>query len=435
MIANLLKNKIFTNVVWLLSEKIISVVGLLFVTSYVAKYIGPDNFGKLNISVYYYSIIQTIALWGSDTIGIKRISKSLTSGMNFLFSFVSYRFFVFLIVSSITEFYLYFTFDKLTFYFSLAVCASSLFSVLDVFNSYNEARLKSFFNVIANVIGIFVSLIIRFVIAHFELSPIYLCISIICTGLVPFIIRSIIFLKTHDTVTIKRISFKKDYIKYGIVTGTGLLISSVSVMIYVNISRVLLGYYNTLSDVGIYSVAMTLGTMWGFINNAIVVSITPKLYSANNSNTNETTAFICQILMIIGLCYFMFFYLFGGFIVESLYGESYSAAYSVTFFLISSTCLSGLGMAISRYIISLNGYSYLAKKSFFVVIFGGGAAIFLISHYGLIGASMSACFIELISVSFLNLFFRTDLMIKLFINILNFRKFFDTFYDIFKKRT
>ncbi|KYP96942.1 hypothetical protein WB67_00315 [bacteria symbiont BFo2 of Frankliniella occidentalis] len=105
MIANLLKNKIFTNVVWLLSEKIISVVGLLFVTSYVAKYIGPDNFGKLNISVYYYSIIQTIALWGSDTIGIKRISKSLTSGMNFLFSFVSYRFFVFLIVSSITEFY------------------------------------------------------------------------------------------------------------------------------------------------------------------------------------------------------------------------------------------------------------------------------------------------------------------------------------------
>lgn len=434
MVNKLLKNKIFTNVVWLLSEKIISIVGLLFVTSYVAKYIGPDNFGKLNISVYYYSIIQTIALWGSDTIGIKRISKNLSSGLNFLFSFVSYRFLVFSIVAAITELYLYFTFDKLTFYFSLAVCASSLFSVVDVFNSYNEARLKSFFNVIANVIGIFVSLVIRFVIAHFELPPIFLCISIVCTGLVPFIIRSIIFLKTHNTHTVKSIRLKKDYVRYGIVTGTGLLISSVSVMIYVNISRVLLGYYNSLSDVGIYSVAMTLGTMWGFINNAIVVSITPKLYSSNNSNTNETTAFTCQILMLIGFGYFIFFYLFGNFILESLYGKSYSAAYIVTFFLIASTCLSGLGMAISRYIISLNGYSYLARKSFFVVLLGGGVAIFLISHYGLIGASMSACFIELISVSFLNLFFKTDLMIKLFINIFNLRKFFSTFVGIYKQK-
>lgn len=422
MLKAIFRNKIFKNAFWLLSEKIISVIGLLFVTSYVAKYIGPENFGKLNISVYYYSIVQTVALWGSDTIGVKRISNRLSSGINFLYSFAFYRVLVFLTVAFFTELYFFMEFDRLTFYYSLAVCASSFFSVLDIFNSYNEARLNSFYNVVANVIGIIVSLVVRFTIAKFKLEPIYLCISIICTGLVPFILRSFIFGYTHSREVIKNIRFNYSYIRYGILTGTGLLISSVSVMIYVNISRVLLGHFNSLADVGIYSVAMTLGTIWGFINNAIVVSVTPKLYSSKVEKSGDITALTCQVLILIGASYMMFFYLFGHFILNYLYGTSYAKAYNVTFFLILSTCLSGLGMSISRYIISLDGYAYLAKKSFFVVLVGAPAAVFLISHYGLIGASLSALFIELLSVSVMNLFFKTRTILNLFSDIFNPKK-------------
>ena len=53
-----INNKVFSNSIWMILEKIISVFGLLFVTSYVAKYIGPSNFGILtyvaSIVIYFW---------------------------------------------------------------------------------------------------------------------------------------------------------------------------------------------------------------------------------------------------------------------------------------------------------------------------------------------------------------------------------------------
>jgi O-antigen/teichoic acid export membrane protein len=47
----------------MISEKIISIFGLIFVTSFVAKYIGPENFGKLTFAGSLFAIVQTISLW------------------------------------------------------------------------------------------------------------------------------------------------------------------------------------------------------------------------------------------------------------------------------------------------------------------------------------------------------------------------------------
>jgi len=426
MVKKIFHSSIIKNTFWLLSEKLISIFGLLFVTSYVAKYIGPENFGKLNISIYYYAILQAVAIWGSDTIGVKRISNNISSGLNFLYSFSLYKFIVFSLLSFILEVYFFIFFDRLTFIFSLAVFLSSLFSVMDCFSLYNEARLKSFYNVISNSIGLSISLIVRYFIAHYNFPPVFLSLSIVCAGVIPFLIRCVIFYSTHSRGTLESINYNSYYIKYGFFTGAGLLVSSVSVFLYVNISRILLGHYSTLADVGIYSVAMTLGTMWGFVNNAIVVSITPKLYSKANTDSSSLTAFTCQILISLGISYSLLFLFFGERVLSLLYGQQYQGAYSLTFFLIGSTCLSGLGMSISRFIISHNGYSYLAKKSLSVAVLGCVIGVVLISNYKIVGASMTAFIIEFFSLTIMNVFFKTKVMLSLFYKILSVRFFFNT---------
>jgi O-antigen/teichoic acid export membrane protein len=60
---SLLKSRLFSNSLWMISEKIISIFGLIFVTSFVAKYIGPENFGKLTFAGSLFAIVQTISLW------------------------------------------------------------------------------------------------------------------------------------------------------------------------------------------------------------------------------------------------------------------------------------------------------------------------------------------------------------------------------------
>ena len=38
--------RIFANSAWMMLEKFLGIFGLIFVNSYMAKYIGPENFGK-----------------------------------------------------------------------------------------------------------------------------------------------------------------------------------------------------------------------------------------------------------------------------------------------------------------------------------------------------------------------------------------------------
>jgi O-antigen/teichoic acid export membrane protein len=75
-----IKSKVFTNALWMMSEKLISIFGLIFVTSFVAQYIGPENFGKLTFASSIFAIIQTIAMLGSENIIFQKTAKDRKLG-------------------------------------------------------------------------------------------------------------------------------------------------------------------------------------------------------------------------------------------------------------------------------------------------------------------------------------------------------------------
>ncbi|WP_312109128.1 hypothetical protein [Pantoea septica] len=64
------------NSMWMIAEKIIAVFGLIFVTSFVAKYVGPTTFGIISISLLVFQFLQTVAYMGSDVILLKRLSQN-----------------------------------------------------------------------------------------------------------------------------------------------------------------------------------------------------------------------------------------------------------------------------------------------------------------------------------------------------------------------
>jgi len=55
---SILSKKIVSNSLWMMLEKIISMFGLIFVMSYVAKYIGPDNFGKIALATTIFTFVR-----------------------------------------------------------------------------------------------------------------------------------------------------------------------------------------------------------------------------------------------------------------------------------------------------------------------------------------------------------------------------------------
>ncbi len=52
-----IKNRLITNSMWIILEKILSFLGLIFITSFVAKYIDPESFGKLTFFGKIFGIV------------------------------------------------------------------------------------------------------------------------------------------------------------------------------------------------------------------------------------------------------------------------------------------------------------------------------------------------------------------------------------------
>lgn len=413
-----IKNKIIKNTFWLLGERIINILGLIFVTSYVAKYLGPDNFGKLSLATYIYSLIQTIAIWGSDTISVKRISRNKSSGLSMLMSLRMIRVPIFIIAFIPTEIYIYITSDKLTLYYSLAVALSSLIAIQDFFVIANDATYNSKYNVITNVIGVFISFLVRYLIVLYQLDIVFFCLPIVLLNLVPYMLRYFNF-RVNNKITLKLDkSRRKFYFKYVLASGLPIVISSVSVAIYFNTSRLMLGAVESVKSLGIYSVAITLGSSWGFVNNAFITSITPKLYSKDSvDKTCFIAAFMSQFVIVITFLYAVFFFLLGDFIINSLYGYEYLSSFYVTFPLILSTGLSGLGMVTTRYIINYNGYSFLGRKATCVCVLGLFISYFFIKIWGMLGAAISTLAIEFISLTVMNYFFKGCSVFKMHLSI------------------
>ena len=144
-------------------EKTINIFGLIFVMSYVAKYIGPDNFGKIALCASIFTFVQGFVWWGNQEILFKRVSKNIQSGLKYLHATQKLRSLIFFILSFPILIILYIFSDKLTLIFGIATAISTYFLTQDVFNIYNNAALKSYVNVVSNAVGLLIALFLRYI--------------------------------------------------------------------------------------------------------------------------------------------------------------------------------------------------------------------------------------------------------------------------------
>ncbi|MFX5487101.1 hypothetical protein ABTD86_12480, partial [Acinetobacter baumannii] len=75
LISKLKNDPRIINSLWMLIEKSISLFGLIFVVSAVAKYTGPSIYGEISLAASIFLVVKTIAQLGLDQIYFKYSSQ------------------------------------------------------------------------------------------------------------------------------------------------------------------------------------------------------------------------------------------------------------------------------------------------------------------------------------------------------------------------
>lgn len=399
------------NSMWMIAEKIIAVFGLIFVTSFVAKYVGPTTFGIISISLLVFQFLQTVAYMGSDVILLKRLSQNKASGIRLMISASVLIVTLYLALASVGMVIMHEEMSSQAQIFIVAAAIACLFSAIDLVNVFNEAMLNAKLNVIANVIGLTISLTIRFVISSWGLDPAWLALPIVLATFIPFVIKLALFRRYEGAVHRPNPKQLKAYSRYMLASGGTLIFSVIAVALYTRLNQFSVSYFLGVKEAGVFSVALTLSGAWVFLPNALLASFYPAFFSERDPK--RAIVKIQQLhLLVVGVSSLVIaaVALLAPPFIHYFYGPAYQDAVAPTVWLCLGAMFGLLSSVMDRFIIKYNGYAYLVKKTFFVLLICLVSSVVLVPLYGLTGAAFSVILTELLSFTLLNYFFAAQPM-------------------------
>jgi len=402
------------NSLWMFVEKGISLFGLIFIISAVAKYTGPSIYGEISLAASIFIVLKTIAQLGLDQTFFKYVSEKKPYYNLFLFYAIKLISLIFILV-----FFLVFLwsikFSSYTgFWFIVATGIAYYFNSIDLINFFNEGRLLSKLNVFANIVGLTIALVLRYIVVIFKLNVLYLCFPIVIMTLIPFLIKFYFYRSYVDQSKFCKKNKNLKYYKYFIYTGVPLTLSILTVSINSQIANYFLAYFEGTKSVGVYSVAFILAGAWCIIPTTIIMSFLTTIYATNNyQNYIALSRKLFISIVLISLILILILILLSDFIIDFLYGPQYFKSIFIFRILLFYQFFWVIGFYFSRLILKFNGFGFLAYKSIFTCILNLILSFVLIKKYGMLGAAYSVLISEIVSSMFFNMFYRKANLLKI----------------------
>lgn len=391
------------NSLWMLIEKALSLFGLIFVVSAVAKYTGPTIYGEISLAASIFLVVKTIAQLGLDQIYFKYSSQYKPYNFIFLSNSVKLVSLIYGSIAFLLLLFLYYYSTLTGFIFSFSTAIAYYFNAIDLRNFYFEGVLKSKFNVVANIIGLAIALILRYFIVIFKINYFYLSIPIILMTFIPFLIKYYTYnflIKIDNKVQSLNSKNNYKYLKYFLGVGVPLTLSILASVINSQVANYIIAILLSTKEVGYYSIAFILAGSWCIVSTTLIMSFITTVYNYNSSQVESYIKISTKIFYSIGfisMLIVLIFNFFAEYIVDFLYGKDYVESIIILKVLLWAQFFWVLSYLFSRLIVKYNGYKFLAYKTIFSLILNLISCLFLIKKYGVLGVAYAALISEVVS--------------------------------------
>jgi O-antigen/teichoic acid export membrane protein len=387
----------------MMGEQLLRMIAGLFVGIWVARYLGPEQFGLFSYVLAFTALFGGIAKLGLDVIIVHDIvnephMRDVCLGTAFWLKVAGAVVVMAIIALAVT----FTSNDATTNLYIFIIAGGLLFQSFEVIEFYFQSQVLAKFVSFSKVIQLALS----------SLLKIYLVLTE--SQLIWFVLLSL-----FDTVTLAIslfISYQNqkntNFYKYFDLTKAKsllkvswpLILSSIVIMFHMRIDQIMIKEMLGEYEVGIYSAAVKLSEVWYFIPLMISSSLFPSLINAKKLSVNLYYSrlqwlYSFMVWLAIGIALPMTF--ISDKLVNLLYGAAYSEAGSVLKVHIWAGVFVFLSSAFGRYLIIEN----LAKINFYRVFYGSAINVFLnlilIPKIGVVGSAYAT----LMSLFVINIFY------------------------------
>ena len=393
LLKNSLRKKLFRNLSWLLVDRIVRMIVGFFVLAWLARYLGPAQFGSLNYATAFVMLFSPIASLGLDNIVIRNIVRDpfrkeeilgtafVMKGLGSLLSIGSIIVAVFVIRPQ----------DTVSHYLVAITAMGTFFSAFDTISLWFQSQIQSRYVVLARSTAFLTATLLKVALIALNAS----LIAFAWTGFAETVLGSIFLV-----ISYKRLgnSFKS----WRSSVGTGwalvrdsfpLMVAGILGLVYLRVDQIMLGTIMGDSEVGVYSVAVRLSEVWFFLPTAIISSALPAVVEAKASGETffyERLQRLYNMMAVLGYAVAVPMTLASRWLIVHLFGPAYERASVMMILLVWSTLFVNLGVARSSFLTSMNWTGVSLFQNLVGCIVNVGLNFLLIPRYAGVGAALAS---------------------------------------------
>ena len=384
--------RVVSNVGWLFFDKILRMGVGLFVGVWVARYLGPEQFGLFSFAIALVSLFGAFVVLGLPSIVVRDIvrnpsGKEVTLGtaafLQLIGGVLSYAVLLACVFWLRTD-------DSLAILIVAIVGGVILFKTADIAIYWFESQVQSKYTVwVQSCVFIFFA-ISKIVLILMNASVIGFAWVALGEAVVVSVFM-LVFMGRRG-VPLKSLKVRLARAKELLNDSWPLLLSSVAVAIYMKVDQIMLASMKGDEVAGIYSAALRISEIWYFVPMVICASIFPAMLEARSYDKKiyyQRLQYLFDVMVWLSIMAAVFTTFFSDWIVIFLFGTEYADAGLVLAIHIWGAIFVFLGVASGQWFITENLQFLSFQRALLGLLINVLGNIILIPSYGAIGAAIS----------------------------------------------
>jgi O-antigen/teichoic acid export membrane protein len=398
--------KYFKNTSLLLGEKVLRMSVGLFVGIWVARYLGPVQFGLFSYAQSFVALFAVFSTLGLDGIVVRELVKDENQRDKLLgTAFVLKLIGAVLVLLSLIVTVFFQSNEYETNLLIFIIASAVVFQSFNIIDFYFQSKVLSKFVVYSNLFCLIFSSLIKVALILYQAPLVafaYVVLFdsfILAIGLVYFYLKNNLLLKSWRFDLHLASCLLKD--------SWPLIISSIVVTIYMKIDIIMLKAFLGEYQVGLYSASSRISELWYVIPVLVTSSLFPAILNAKKTDRDlyenrVGNLYKALIWMAISLSVIVSF--IAPYLMHLLYGASYKGADDILIIQIWSSVFISLLMVSNKWLLAENKTKFIFVRGTAGAFINVGLNYKYIPIYGV----QAAAYTSLITLVF------TSLIIDLF---------------------
>lgn len=399
--------QILDNIGWLVFDKALRLCLGLVLSVWIARYLGPDQFGELSYVVAFTALFGVIATFGVKDLVVRDLVRHPQSANSILGSAAGLLVLSGLMAYALTLVGVRFARpDNSTIQIATAVLGSiMLLRAADIGRFWFESQVLSKYVVWGQSLVFLVAAAIK-VLLILQEAPLIAFVWVLAgeAGCASVVILAV-FNRAGPGVR----SVKFDWSRALAIAKDSwpLVLSGVAIMIYMKVDQLMIAHMLDDSSVGVYSAAVSVSEAWYFMPVIIASSFFPSMVTVDERDTDYSRnafqrLFDVLVLLALGIAIPMTF--MSGWVISILFGTAYLEAGTVLAIHIWASVFVFLGVASERWFVNKNRQIFSMQRTMFGAAANIVLNLILIPKHGITGAAVATVVAQVLAAFIYDVF-------------------------------